>query len=370
MLEPARAELGVLGLVEAHRRAPLVRRAGAEDPRADERGDEVPGALSHDRRSALAPARILGAARHRPRGLARAGRGCPRICGAIVILQASSAPPVRGRGRTRHAPYQRRFCRVGFAAARGGGGRRRARARGEAEDGRRARRAAVRAHAGAHREAQVDRRGADQVRPRRRPPRRQARAIRGAARRRSCSSAARRRRSPRPRSTRSATSRRRPPAPRSRCTSAIATVELRRAAVKALLKTKGPAAVKALRHALSDSDPMVRGIAATGLGTLKAKDAVPDLFVALDRKIAEAAASIGQLCAPSECEQLAGKLGRSPVRRRDRRARSDPLPPAGRRERRREDRRSSASSASSARRRRTSSCATCRRGGRKVGPRA
>lgn len=90
------------------------------------------------------------------------------------------------------------------------------------------------------------------------------------------------------------------------------TVELRRAAVKALLKTKGPAAVKALRHALSDSDPMVRGVAATGLGTLKAKDAVPDLFVALDRKIPEAAAAIGQLCAPSECDQLAGKLGRFP----------------------------------------------------------
>lgn len=89
-------------------------------------------------------------------------------------------------------------------------------------------------------------------------------------------------------------------------------VALRRAAVKALLKTKGPAAVKALRRALSDSDPMVRGVAATGLGTLKSKDAVPDLFTALDRKMGEAAAAIGQLCTGGECDQLSAKLGRLP----------------------------------------------------------
>jgi hypothetical protein len=71
-------------------------------------------------------------------------------------------------------------------------------------------------------------------------------------------------------------------------------------------------ATQALRHALSDGDPMVRGVAATGLGTLKAKDAVPDLFAALDRRVAEAAASIGQICAAQECDQLAGKLGRLP----------------------------------------------------------
>jgi hypothetical protein len=90
------------------------------------------------------------------------------------------------------------------------------------------------------------------------------------------------------------------------------TATIRQAAVKALIKTKGATAVRALRHALSDGDAVVRGMAATGLGTLKAKDAVGDLFVALDHRVGEAAASIGQLCTPAECDQLAGKLGRLP----------------------------------------------------------
>ncbi len=87
---------------------------------------------------------------------------------------------------------------------------------------------------------------------------------------------------------------------------------VRQAAIKALAKTKGPAAVTALRHALSDGDAVVRGMAATGLGSLKAKEAVRDLFVALDHRVGEAAASIGQLCATSECDELAGKLGKLP----------------------------------------------------------
>lgn len=87
---------------------------------------------------------------------------------------------------------------------------------------------------------------------------------------------------------------------------------VRKAAVAALAKTRGAAATKALRAALSDPDPAVRGFAATGLGSLKAKDAVPDLFLALDHKVAEAAASIGQLCAGPGCDQLAGKLGSVP----------------------------------------------------------
>jgi HEAT repeat protein len=89
-------------------------------------------------------------------------------------------------------------------------------------------------------------------------------------------------------------------------------VALRRAAVKAMVRTKGPAAVPALKKALGDQDAQVRGVAASGLGALKAKDAVPDLFVALDHKIAEAAAAIGQLCNPEQCEQLAAKIGKLP----------------------------------------------------------
>ena len=87
---------------------------------------------------------------------------------------------------------------------------------------------------------------------------------------------------------------------------------IRQAAVKALARTKGPIAVTSLRRALSDGDAGVRGMAATGLGALKAKEAVRDLFVALGHKVGEAAASIGQLCAPAECDELAGKLGKLP----------------------------------------------------------
>jgi HEAT repeat protein len=87
---------------------------------------------------------------------------------------------------------------------------------------------------------------------------------------------------------------------------------LRRAAVSAVAKTHGATAAKTLRASLSDPDPGVRGLSATALGTLKAKDAVPDLFVALDHKVSEAAASIGQLCADAQCDKLAGKLGSVP----------------------------------------------------------
>jgi HEAT repeat protein len=82
--------------------------------------------------------------------------------------------------------------------------------------------------------------------------------------------------------------------------------------VKALTRTKGAAATTAFRRALSDKDPAVRATAASGLGALKAKDAVPDLFLALDHRVNEAAASIGVLCNPAQCEELAGKLGKHP----------------------------------------------------------
>ncbi|MGD0674600.1 MAG: HEAT repeat domain-containing protein [Polyangiaceae bacterium] len=89
-------------------------------------------------------------------------------------------------------------------------------------------------------------------------------------------------------------------------------IALRRAAVEALVKTGGGVATKALKAALSDSDVAVRGLSATGLGTLKAKDAVPELFAALERHVPEAAASIGELCAAPDCEHLASKLGTIP----------------------------------------------------------
>jgi HEAT repeat protein len=88
--------------------------------------------------------------------------------------------------------------------------------------------------------------------------------------------------------------------------------KIRRAAVKALTRTRGAAAAPVLKRALSDSDAVVRGTAASGLGALKAKDAVPQLFIALDHRVNEAAASIGQLCGPEQCIELASRMGKLP----------------------------------------------------------
>jgi hypothetical protein len=86
--------------------------------------------------------------------------------------------------------------------------------------------------------------------------------------------------------------------------------KVRKAAARALERTKGAEAIATLRRCMSDADPGVRGVAASGLGNLGARQYVPDLFVALDHKVAEAAGAIGQLCNPGQCDQLLGKLGR------------------------------------------------------------
>ena len=46
--------------------------------------------------------------------------------------------------------------------------------------------------------------------------------------------------------------------------------------------------------------------------SLKARETVPELFIALDHRVNEAAASIGQLCNMEQCEQLAGRVGKVP----------------------------------------------------------
>lgn len=90
-------------------------------------------------------------------------------------------------------------------------------------------------------------------------------------------------------------------------------VSIRKASVQALARTGGPVAIRALKLALSDPDPSVRGVAATGLGALKAHEATPELLAALDHGVSEASASVGLLCAGSECDKLAYKLGRIPL---------------------------------------------------------
>lgn len=86
--------------------------------------------------------------------------------------------------------------------------------------------------------------------------------------------------------------------------------EIRRAAARALVKTKGPAAVAALSKGLRSEDASVRGTSATGLGEIGAHDSLKDLFTAFDHGVAEAAAAIGQLCRPEECEDYAGRTGK------------------------------------------------------------
>src|SRR5262249_33053923 len=85
--------------------------------------------------------------------------------------------------------------------------------------------------------------------------------------------------------------------------------EMRKKALKALVKTGAGSTVGALRAGLSDPDPGVRGVAASGLGTVKGREGMDDLFVALDHQVIEAAAAIGEMCIPDECEKLAAKTG-------------------------------------------------------------
>ena len=87
-------------------------------------------------------------------------------------------------------------------------------------------------------------------------------------------------------------------------------VDVRRAAVRALGNTKGPEAIAGFKEGLRSDDGLVSGFSATGLGNLCAADAIPDLFLALDRSVTESAAALGQLCAPDDCEKFAGRLGR------------------------------------------------------------
>ncbi|HWZ90561.1 MAG TPA: HEAT repeat domain-containing protein [Polyangiaceae bacterium] len=88
--------------------------------------------------------------------------------------------------------------------------------------------------------------------------------------------------------------------------------EVRRAAAQSLARTKGPVAVQALRLALHASDAALRGSAATGLGALGAKEAVPDLFVVLPKETPEAAGAIGTLCSADDCKKFLSLLGKLP----------------------------------------------------------
>jgi HEAT repeat protein len=88
--------------------------------------------------------------------------------------------------------------------------------------------------------------------------------------------------------------------------------EVRRGAVRSLSQTGGPEAIAALRSALRGKDASLRGVAASGLATLKAKDAVPDLFAVLPHNVPEAAGAIGELCGQADCQRFVELLGKLP----------------------------------------------------------
>jgi HEAT repeats len=85
--------------------------------------------------------------------------------------------------------------------------------------------------------------------------------------------------------------------------------DLRRAAARALAVTGGPEAIAGYEEALRGPDADLRGEAARGLGRLGAAVALPELFLALDHNVNDAAPAIGELCSGEACARLAERLG-------------------------------------------------------------
>jgi len=88
---------------------------------------------------------------------------------------------------------------------------------------------------------------------------------------------------------------------------------VRMAAARAIGRARGDRAASPLRRALADRDARVRELAATALAGLKARDAVPDLFIAFERRVGAAAFALGRLCAGAECDRLIGAVGPRPL---------------------------------------------------------
>jgi HEAT repeat protein len=86
--------------------------------------------------------------------------------------------------------------------------------------------------------------------------------------------------------------------------------DIRQAAAAALVRTRGPVAVRTLRRALRSPDPVVRESAATGLGALGAGESVDELFAALGQETPGASRSIATLCNPEQCDRLMDQVGK------------------------------------------------------------
>lgn len=88
--------------------------------------------------------------------------------------------------------------------------------------------------------------------------------------------------------------------------------DVRLLAASALGKTKGPAAVSALRLALRSSHAALREQAARALGEIGEPAALADLFLALDRGVRGGAEAIGKVCSDQSCLELADRTGKVP----------------------------------------------------------
>lgn len=86
-------------------------------------------------------------------------------------------------------------------------------------------------------------------------------------------------------------------------------LEVRLASLQGLVALR-PRDTAPIVLALNDSEPQIRGAAAIALGSLGAHAHVDRLFVALDRRVLEAAQAIGQLARGAELERLFSYLGR------------------------------------------------------------
>lgn len=86
--------------------------------------------------------------------------------------------------------------------------------------------------------------------------------------------------------------------------------EVRVRAIQAIAATRPRGADRVLASALGDGDSTVRAAAASALGEVGATSSVDALFLALDRRVPEAAPAIGRVARPADVTRFLGYLGR------------------------------------------------------------
>lgn len=89
--------------------------------------------------------------------------------------------------------------------------------------------------------------------------------------------------------------------------------EARRQAYRSIARVDDPAASDVLARGLRDSDSGVRGVCAEALGERHAVETLDLLFLALDRRVPEAAVAIGRIGDARSVARLHDELGRQPI---------------------------------------------------------